>query len=425
MSSSNDRRTNVYSLSISLTESRIARLSNANGSSDLFARDPGLKGFGLKISKNNCKSFFVEAREGSTGKPRRIVIGQHPFMTLQKARETALEALRTLKYGSGSAEARSAGTPLQGLTEAFLSDKESTLRPRTIEDYRMVVRSGCFAQWMTKDVRGITRKDVMEHYRLLCEERGVGMANKSMRILSSMLNYGRAIYPALENWSNPVRVLAETRARVQLKPRTRFIRLDQLKVWQGALDKYVDDARMPIETIRRKDIRLLPLILLMTGLRSNEARSMKWSDLDLSEGTITIPSNVAKNHMEAILPVNSWLLSELQSRQAMATGRYLFESQEAQGYIRNLRRPITQISSISGVPFTPHDLRRTFATYLDGIGAPFSVIKQLLNHKPSSDVTERYIQRRSVEDLRPYVEQVLIVIQEHFRTPSIRESKEV
>ena len=85
----------VYALS---TFQSIERCRNT-GSKDLFFRDPHLRGFGLRVTPTNSRSFFVEGREGSTGRVRRIVLGQYPLLTLKEARKQALEALRELKYG--------------------------------------------------------------------------------------------------------------------------------------------------------------------------------------------------------------------------------------------------------------------------------------------------------------------------------------
>jgi hypothetical protein len=80
-------------------------------------------------------------------------------------------------------------------------------------DYTMVVQGPYFAPWMPLPVQQIKRRDVMDRYRHICTEHGVGMANKSVRVLSSIFNYGRAIHPSLEEWANPIRVLAETRTK--------------------------------------------------------------------------------------------------------------------------------------------------------------------------------------------------------------------
>jgi integrase len=147
----------------------------------------------------------------------------------------------------------------------------------------------------------------------------------------------------------------------------------------------------------------------MTGLRSNEARSLKWSDVDLDAGTLTIRSEVAKNHRKAVLPLNAWLLEKLKTRHN-EVDTYVFHSQSACGYNGNLRRPLEEIRERSGLKVMPHDLRRTYATYLDSVGAPFGVIKQLLNPVSGSDITALYVQKRGIEELRQYAERVLTLI---------------
>ena len=86
---------NVYSLSTFLTEAKIEKLSNKGSVRPLFVRDTRLRGFGLKITPGDLKSFFVEARRpiSQGGTVIRITLGRYPLKTLQKAREEALEAL--------------------------------------------------------------------------------------------------------------------------------------------------------------------------------------------------------------------------------------------------------------------------------------------------------------------------------------------
>lgn len=106
----------VYALS---TSQALERYRNTS-SKDVFLRDPRLRGFGVRISPGNTKSFFVEAREGSTSQVRRIVLGQFPVMPLKEARRKALEALRDLKYGEGTP---SKEIELRTVVEGFLEAK--------------------------------------------------------------------------------------------------------------------------------------------------------------------------------------------------------------------------------------------------------------------------------------------------------------
>jgi integrase len=390
-----------------LSEAKLAKFVNGSGK-DRFIRDSDLRGFGVRVSPRNVKSYFVEATVG--GKFVRRVIGQHPLIPLAEARKTALERLSELRYGSGTNGSGSKEIVLlKDVAEAFLSDKDSILRPTTMIDYRMVVRGSYFAPWMPFPVEAIKRRDVMDRYRFLCTEHGVGMANKAVRVLSSILNYALAIHPSLEDWSNPVRVLGEVRAKRPVRPRTSFIPVEQLGSWLNALDSYRNEVRPQERAYRREDVWLLLYLLLMTGMRSNEARSLKRTDVDLDGGTVTIRPEVAKNHRRAVLPLNSWLVDELRQRQGEAFG-YLFAASRVTGYIGNLRRPLEELHERSGLRITPHDLRRTYATYLDSVGAPFGVIKQLLNHVSGSDITAQYVQKRGVEELRVYANRVLALI---------------
>ena len=45
----------------------------------------------------------------------------------------------------------------------------------------------------------------------------------------------------------------------------------------------------------------------------------------------------------------------------------------------------------TGIPFTVHDLRRTFITIAESLDIPAYALKRLLNHKMASDVTAGYI----------------------------------
>jgi integrase len=157
---------------------------------------------------------------------------------------------------------------------------------------------------------------------------------------------------------------------------------------------------------------------MMTGLRSTEARSLRWQDVDLDADLVTIRDTIAKNHRGTRLPLNGWLVDQLKARKERANTDLIFGAGPGMRYLDNLRRPIEELHRLSGIRATPHDLRRSFATYLDAVGTPFGAIKQLLNHVSSADITARYIQRRSIEELRQYAEDVFALINSaHERRP--------
>ncbi len=72
----------------------------------------------------------------------------------------------------------------------------------------------------------------------------------------------------------------------------------------------------------------------------------------------------------------------------------------------NLRYSLGRIQKASGVTFTVHDLRRTFATVAESLDLSSYAVKALLNHSlPKEDVTAGYL-RLTPERLRDAMEKV-------------------
>jgi integrase len=64
----------------------------------------------------------------------------------------------------------------------------------------------------------------------------------------------------------------------------------------------------------------------------------------------------------------------------------------------------------SGVEFTSHDCRRTFATIAEAVSLPMSMIKRMMNHVTTNDVTGGYIVTEE-ETLRLAINKVANYIQ--------------
>jgi integrase len=80
--------------------------------------------------------------------------------------------------------------------------------------------------------------------------------------------------------------------------------------------------------------------------------------------------------------------------EAKSSGGLMFdvlESTVRAGYLR--------VGKAIGLTFTPHDLRRTFATTAVRTGCSEVIVKRMLNHA-AQGVTQKHYLRLSVEDLR-------------------------
>ncbi|KTD71180.1 phage integrase [Legionella tucsonensis] len=101
----------------------------------------------------------------------------------------------------------------------------------------------------------------------------------------------------------------------------------------------------------------------------------------------------------------------MERRSRNKTSEFVFPAESKTGYIYEPKKAVNRVVELSGVPFTLHDLRRTFATIADSLDLPAYALKRLLN-KMNNDVTAGYIMK-DVEQLRKPMQQVANFILEH------------
>ncbi|MEA2078735.1 MAG: tyrosine-type recombinase/integrase [Pseudomonadota bacterium] len=116
-------------------------------------------------------------------------------------------------------------------------------------------------------------------------------------------------------------------------------------------------------------------------------------------GDCTFIIRETKNHQPHTLPMSDFLVDLLTRRHEARESPFVFPSKSERGYLIEPRTAVERVASLSGVPFTLHDLRRTFITIAEGLDIPGYALKRLMNHKDPNDVTAGYIVN-DVERLR-------------------------
>jgi integrase len=97
---------------------------------------------------------------------------------------------------------------------------------------------------------------------------------------------------------------------------------------------------------------------------------------------------------------------ELFLRRSKATRRkFVFPAESEDGHVVEPRKAMLKVASLSGVPFTVHDLRRTYLTVAESLDISAYALKRLVNHKTNNDVTSGYL-IMDVERLRKPMQQV-------------------
>ena len=286
-------------------------------------------------------------------------------------------------------------TTLKDVLDDYMQSRKS-LRAKTLYGYQKVT-ANCFPDWLNKPLASITKDKVEKCHIKIGKERGEAYANFSMRVLRALFNFAAGKYEDAQGRSlitdNPVKRLSQTRAWYRVERRKTYIKAHELEPWYQGVSQIESDI-----------FRDYLLLILFTGLRREEAASLRWDQVDLKAKTLTIINT--KNHEQHTLPLPDYLYDLLSNRKRETYGSdYVFPGTGKGGYIIEPRKQMVKVTSVSGVTFTIHDLRRTFITIAESLDIPAYALKRLLNHKMPNDVTAGYIMT-DVERLRRPMQQI-------------------
>jgi integrase len=366
--------------------------------------DTKVHGLSLAVTASGTKSFVLY--RWALGKPQKITLGRYPDLSIEQARGMASEANSKLAQGINPKDERRAKlaksvTLGQAFEEYQVSRKN--LSPRTLYDYQRILES-YFWDWRERPIAAITKDMVEQRHRQIAEGFRVpskkgqdgwvvsaseARANYAMRFLRAVINFAMVKYedsngkPLLPG--NPVKRLSQARAWYRVDRRQTVIRQHQLPDWFKAVLELKSDA----VNGKAEVVRDYLLFLILTGVRRSEAAMLKKQDVDLMSRTFTLTDT--KNKEQHTLPVSDYLYELLARRVAADDGVYVFPGAGRHGYLVEPKKQVAKVIEASGVPFTLHDLRRTFISVAESLDIPAYALKRLLNHKMRNDVTAGYI----------------------------------
>ncbi len=378
-------------------------------------KDSELRGFGLKVTPKGKKVYFVETNIKGRKTPTTVTIGKHGEIGAKEARDQARETLGLMRRGINPnllvKEKAKKNAEDQAQLEVDRKRKELTLKvvfadylaarnlkASTEKVYGYVVNSE-FSPWLNKPLLDIT-KDMVEKRHREISLKHKGEADHAMRILRALFEFAKVKYEDSLGRSifvdNPVKRLSQVRAWNKLPRRQTVITPAELKKWLSTVQAY-----------EHKTTSDYLQLLLFTGLRKEEAATLTWEDIDLDNQTIRVRDT--KNREEHMLPMSDFLLALLKRRwKDRESSLFVFPNRTDDRHIVDIRYHIYEVADRSGIRFTVHDLRRTFATIATETVTQYE-LKKLMNHKDGSDVTYGYI-HTTVRELREPMQRVTNVI---------------
>lgn len=360
---------------INFTNDRLSKLSVPASARKEYAdiKQPKLK---LRITASGHMSFSV-VKKGSDGKPKRHTIGTWPGTSIFDARAQTIKILSMLANGLDPTEEkkkkRVAGLTLKAVFEEYLQVRD--LQEETVKDYIGKFERG-FIDWFNKPIKSITSDMVQERHQKLTIV-GKTTCNNCMRVLRFTMKYAHA-KTYIE--SNPVDILTTLKLWHKIKPKERIIHSNELATWYES-----------VLLLKNEKAKTYFLILLFMGFRSEETLHMEWGNINFKNSTLKlIDTKNGTTHSltisDPILPYLSKLYDD------KGESKWVFSNRYDTKPITRPNKQIKKVVEMSGVKFSPHDCRRTFATIAEGVGIPHTLTKRLMNHNNSiSDVTNGYM----------------------------------
>jgi integrase len=155
--------------------------------------------------------------------------------------------------------------------------------------------------------------------------------------------------------------------------------------------------------------------LLLTALRRREAAYLRWADRDFRRGTLTMRET--KNHTDHTLPMTKRVRAIIEERKRVVDDEDRERRKTAADFRPNeyvfgnaeVRWQLLRIERKTGITATPHDLRRSGATFADKAGLGDYAI----NHLTTGDVTGIHYAQVDTEHLRPLMQRVEDFILRH------------
>jgi integrase len=337
--------------------------------------DGQVRGLFLIVQPSGKMSWAIRYRH--YGRPRKLTVGGYPEISFKDARAAAMRALSSIAEGKDpaaekqavKAAASAARRRTDDVVERVVGDFINLYARRHTRDWKETGRllKQFAAAWEGRRLGEIGRADV---HRVLdgIVARGSPIgANRAFAQLRKLCNW--AISRGIVERSPCERI----RPPSPETPRDRVLSMDELRlVWNAA-----DDLGYPFSPITK--------LLILTGARRGEVSGMQWDEIDLEARTWTIPAARSKNRRAHTLPLSPQALEIIKSMPRFSGSSFVFSQRRNApvGFSKAKERLDQRIMGANGElipPWVLHDIRRSVATGLAGLGVNLPVIERCLNH---------------------------------------------
>lgn len=151
---------------------------------------------------------------------------------------------------------------------------------------------------------------------------------------------------------------------------------------------------------RERTLRDFLLLSLLTGARKSNVMTMRWDEIDLKEGTWSIPAEKTKTQRAQLIPLGEMENEVLTEREQLLKDSgvieddcpWVFPGKGAAGHMIDPGNAWETLREQLGMSdLWIHDLRRSLASSMANTGADVSIVRAALNHTDTRTTLKAYI----------------------------------
>ena len=339
-------------------------------------------GLFLKVSGKGAASWKLRVQHD--GKRRDIGIGSAKLVTLAMARDKAREWRMAIKVYRRDilAERKDATAAKVTFREAAIqyhAENEGGWKSKTYaRQWLAALENYAFPKLGNETTGAITAADIITTLSPIWQEIPETARQVRNRICA-VLDYAHA-----KGW----RSSEAPSGNGSLKAGRGLPRQVKEQVHRKAMP-YVEIPSF-IQALQRKHSygRLALELLILTGVRSQEARLATWDEFDLELGLWTVPADHMKRAKAHIVPLSRAALSVLNRAVALRLAGSDFVFPGVNGAMSDMT--LLKVLRDAGEPYHVHGFRSAFTDWAANEGFPDSVVEASLAHKTPDAVQAAY-----------------------------------
>jgi integrase len=332
--------------------------------------DTGLKGFGYKQRMSArgellC-SYVIQYRFNRI--QRKLKIGDANKINADQARKIAIKLFGQIANGTDplavkeAQRVEAAKATFAQAVEQYLAAKATQVRESSLRTAKLYLTGPAYFPTLhRKPVDSVTHSDIAPHLDRMGRDIGTASAGLARSHLSSFFAW--ALMRDFGCKENPV---LKTEAPKAESESTRALSGDELRtIWLAC-----DDS----------DYGRIVRLLILTGCRREEIGGLRWSEINLDDGTLTVPVERSKNHRAHTLPLSGMALDIIRAIPRREGIDHLFGARGDGFKIWGYSKKALLASTGTMADWRLHDLRHTVSTGMHELGVEPHHVESILNH---------------------------------------------